>query len=94
VGTCIIGLIASIALAAIAFARSRAAGGFYDAQVYAMTPQIHRRYAWIALAFAAAFAACLLPAAESLRFWVAAAFALVALFYLTSYLRGAHEEED
>ena len=42
--------IASLLLAATAYVRSRTAGGFYDAEVYGMTPVAHRRYAAIALA--------------------------------------------
>jgi alkylation response protein AidB-like acyl-CoA dehydrogenase len=88
------GIAASLLLAAVAFARSRAAGGFYDAEVYAMTPQTHRRYAAIAVACAAAFATCLLPPFAPLLFWAGAAFTVLAVFYLTSYLRGAHEQDD
>jgi predicted membrane channel-forming protein YqfA (hemolysin III family) len=86
------GLALSLALAALAFARSRARGGFYDADVYAMTPAVHRGFAFLGLAFAVLFAASL--AYAPLLFWAGAAFTLAAVFYLTSYLRGAHEDDD
>ncbi len=88
------GLITSLAIAVLAAARSRSAGGYYDADVYGMTPRTHRSYAAIALAFAALFALTLAVRSSSLRFWVLASAALFDLFYLTSYLRGAHESDE
>ncbi|MDE2483359.1 MAG: hypothetical protein KGN02_14375 [bacterium] len=87
------GLVTSLALAALAFARSRASGGFYDADVYGMTPAIHRRYGAISLVFAALFAGTLAVRAEGALFWILAGAVLFDLFYLTSYLRGAHEDD-
>jgi peptidoglycan biosynthesis protein MviN/MurJ (putative lipid II flippase) len=89
------GAIASLLLAAAAYIRSRGAGGFYDAQVYGMTPATHRSYAATALAFALAFfAAGLWWPSGSATIWIGAAFVLFAVFYLTSYLRGASEDDD
>ena len=86
------GLFASLALAAFAFARSRVPGGFYDAEVYGMTRDSHLKYAGIGLAFAALFA---LAWVLRIHIEIAAltAFILVAIFYITSFLRGAHEDD-
>lgn len=87
--------IASLLLAAAAFMRSRAVGGFYDADVYGMTPDAHRRYAAIALAFALAFFAVAVWWPRSVAtIWLGAAFVLFAVIYLTSFLRGATESDD
>lgn len=89
------GAIASILLAFAAQARSRSAGGFYDAEVYGMTPRSHRRYALIGLVFALAFFAVARWWPRSgATIWLFAAFVLFAVFYLTSYLRGAYESDD
>jgi hypothetical protein len=89
------GAIASLLLALAAQARSRSAGGFYDAEVYGMTPYSHRRYALIALGFALAFfAVARWWPRSAATIWVFAAFVLFAVFYLTSYLRGADESDD
>jgi hypothetical protein len=89
------GAIASLLLALAAQARSRSAGGFYDAEVYGMTPYSHRRYALIALGFALAFfAVARWWPRSAATIWVFAAFVLFAVFYLTSYLRGAYESDD
>ena len=86
------GLFASLALGTFAYLRSRVPGGFYDAEVYGMTRETHLRYAAMCAAFAAIFLA-----AWVLRIHIEvvslAAFVLVAVFYLTSFLRGAHEDD-
>jgi hypothetical protein len=89
------GAIASLLLAAGAYLRSRSPGGFYDAQVYGMTPRSHRAYAAVALAFAFAFfVAGLVWPRGAATIWIGAAFVLFAVFYLSSYLRGASEDDD
>ena len=87
--------IASLLLALAAYLQSRSSGGFYDAEVYGMTPLAHRRYAAIALAFALAFfaAAVWWPRGPA-TIWLGAAFVLFAVIYLTSFLRGATETDD
>lgn len=57
-----------------------------------MTPRTHRNYAGICLLFAGLFAAAWV---FKLQIEIAAftAFVLVAIFYLTSFLRGAHEDD-
>ena len=89
------GAIAAILLAALAYARSRGAGGFYDEQVYGMTPHTHRRYAIAGTGFALSFFAIAVwwPSSGA-TIYLFAAFVLFAVFYLTSYLRGAHEDDD
>jgi hypothetical protein len=87
--------IASLLLAAAAYMRSRTPGGFYDAEVYGMTPEAHRRYAAIGLAFALAFfAVAVWWPRSAATIWLGAAFVLFAVIYITSFLRGAAESED
>jgi len=89
------GAIASLLLGAAAAVRSRGPGGFYDNEVYGMTATTHRRYALAAAAFALAFFAVgwWWPRTGA-TIWLFAAFVLFAIFYLTSYLRGASESDD
>ena len=93
VGWSVLGAVIAGILAGLAFVRSRAPGGFYDADVYGMTPVVHRRYVWTALAFFAAFLCSAWSRADTIGIWLLAAFVLVAIFYLTSFLRGAHEDD-
>lgn len=90
----LIGSVVALLLAVAAYLRSRAPGGFYDREVYGMTPAVHRRYAAIALGFALAFAAAARWFTAGATIWLYAAFVLFAVFYLTSYLRGASEDDD
>jgi hypothetical protein len=85
-------VVAAFAFAAFAFYRSTRTGGFYDAQVYAMQPRTHRRYAFIGLLLAALIAAAYAARVEAVAFPLDAVLTIVAVFYLTSFLRGAHEE--
>jgi len=73
--------------------RSRTAGGYYDTDVYGMTPAAHRTYAASAFAFFIAFIFTWWFRASTIAFYLFAAFVLFALFYLTSFLRGAHEDD-
>ena len=77
-----VGLGISVVVAIAAFARAS----------YGMTPAMHRRYACIALAlgigFVVAFAWPPMPTVVLLG-----AIVLVALFYLTSFLRGAEADD-
>ena len=86
-------MIAALAMALFAWLRSRRAGGYYDAQVYAMTARTHRGFALAALAFAAFFGATLALGRESVGIAGFAAYAVVAVFYGTSFLRGASDDE-
>lgn len=84
---------AALALALLAWQRSRSRGGYYDAHVYAMTARTHRGFSLAGLAFAAFFAATFALHGESLATMGLGAFAVVAIFYLTSFLRGASDDE-
>lgn len=86
------GLGISLVVAIAAFARASSRAGHYDGAVYGMTPAIHRRYAYVALALALAFAAAFAwPAMPTVV--LLGATVLVALFYLTSFLRGAEADD-
>ena len=86
------GFFASLALGVFAFLRSRVPGGFYDAEMYGMDRRSHLRYALVSLAFAGLFT---LAWVLKLHIEIASftAFVLVAIFYITSFLRGAHEDD-
>jgi hypothetical protein len=89
----LVGVVAALAVAGVAWQRSRVAGGFYDAQVYAMTRAIHRRYALVSLAFAACFAVAFATHADTLGLAALAVYAVIAIIYATSFLRGASDYE-
>jgi hypothetical protein len=89
------GALASVLLAAAAYLRSRGNGGFYDAEVYGMTAATHRRYAVAGAIFAIGFFALAVAAPGGpATIWLFAAFVLVAVFYVTSYLRGASDDDE
>jgi hypothetical protein len=77
----LIGAILALASAAAAWLRSRRRGGFYDLETYGMSVQTHRRYAAVFAAFALYFAGLAL-------------YALVAVFYATSFLQGAPDRDE
>ena len=87
-----VGLGISVVVATAAFARASSRAGHYDGAVYGMTPAMHRRYAYVALALAIAFAVAFawppMPTVVLLG-----AIVLVGLFYLTSFLRGAEADD-
>jgi hypothetical protein len=85
---------AALALGLFALVRSRRTGGFYDAHVYAMTSRTHLWYAIASLLFAAAFCVTIVLRAEDAAIAVFALFALVAIFYLTSFLRGFSDDQE
>jgi hypothetical protein len=88
----LIGLGAALAVGATAWRRSRVAGGFYDREVYAMDVRTHRRYAWVSLGFALYFVVAYALALPAAGIAGLALYALVAIFYATSFLRGASDE--
>lgn len=88
------GLALALFIAATAFARGRARGGYYDAEVYGMEPSTHRRYAAVSLAFALFFAAAFALRAESGGIVLLAIYAVIALLYLTSFLRGYADNDE
>jgi hypothetical protein len=89
----IVGLALACLTCAFAWYRSGAQGGFYDAEVYGMGPSAHRLYAAAFLAFAGFFAAALLLHFTTAGLYALALYALVAVFYVTSFLRGAPDHE-
>jgi hypothetical protein len=89
-----IGSIVALLLAAFAYLRSRAPGGFYDREIYGMTPSTHRAYGSISIIFTVVFAYAAVHFPDSATVWLYAAFVLFAIFYLTSYLRGAQEDDE
>ena len=82
------GLALALFIAGIAFLRSRTRGGYYDAELYGMLPSTHRRYATISLAFALFFAVAWVFHAQTAGLIALAIYAVIALLYLTSFLRG------
>jgi hypothetical protein len=90
----LVGLLSSIAVAACAWMRSRGGGGYYDAQVYAMSARTHRTYAIASLAFAVFFALTLGLRRDSAGVAALALYAVIATFYITSFLRGASDDDE
>lgn len=88
------GLAGALALAAVAWWRSRSPGGFYDREVYGMSARSHRRYAAIGLMFAAYFAATLAWGLGTAGIAGLALYAVVAVFYATSFLQGAPDRDE
>jgi hypothetical protein len=86
------GLVLAAASAAIAWGRSRARGGFYDREIYAMSPAIHRRYAAVFAIFAIGFGTALALHLDSAGIVALALYALLAVFYVASFLRGADDD--
>lgn len=87
-----IGLALSASVAALAAWRSRGSGGFYDREVYGMDARAHRRYAALSLIFAVFFAAALALRAGAAGVAGLALYAIVAVFYLSSFARGFADE--
>ncbi|MHB1549904.1 MAG: hypothetical protein ACYDG0_10180 [Vulcanimicrobiaceae bacterium] len=88
------GLLCALGTGAVAWLRSRTANGtFYERDVYGMTPRSHRRYAYASAIFALYFIASAfrpsLPAVPAL-----AVFAVVAILYASSFVRGATGEDE
>lgn len=88
----VVGLGLAVVVAVLAWRSSRAPGGFYDREVYAMDATAHRRYALLSLAFALFFAIAYALHLATAGIAGLALYALVAIFYATSFLRGASDE--
>ncbi len=77
---------------AATYKSKRGGGSFYANEVYGMTPKSHRAYAAVSALFAALFAVSffvrVVPTVPLL-----AAYALVFLFYVSSFARGFSDEE-
>lgn len=83
---------AALLVGAAAWRRSRSPGGFYDRETYAMNPIAHKRYALVSLGFALLFTATYAFRLESEGMAALALYALIAVFYATSFLQGAPDE--
>lgn len=87
-----VGLALCAVVIVIALFKSKRAGGYYEREVYGMTARTHRAYASLSALFAAAFAASffwsVIPAVPLLG-----AYALIFIFYLSSFARGFSDEE-
>jgi hypothetical protein len=88
------GLAGALLLAAVAWWRSRSPGGFHDREVYGMTARSHRRYAVISLLFAAYFALTFARRLDSAGIAGLALYAVIAVFYATSFLQGAPDRDE
>jgi hypothetical protein len=88
----VVGIALALAVAAAALRCSRSPGGFYDRTIYGMDAGAHRRYFWTSLAFAAYFAVTYVRGLETAGIVGLALYALIAVFYATSFLRGASDE--
>ena len=88
----LIGLAVALLVAAAAWRTSRRASGFYATQVYGMTSAVHRGYFVASLAAAAFFAITYAFALQTAGVAGLALYALIALLYATSFLRGASDE--
>lgn len=84
----------ALGVAAVAWRRSRSPGGFYDRQAYGMDGAAHRRYAILSLAFAAFFAATCAGGFVLAGIVGLALYALIAVFYATSFLQGAPDQDE
>ncbi|HXM06748.1 MAG TPA: hypothetical protein VN936_04755 [Candidatus Acidoferrum sp.] len=87
-----LGLAAALVLSAAAWRRSATPAGYYDGQVYGMTPATHRRYALVAIGFAIAFGLAAASRFETGAIVVLALFVPIAIFYVSSFVRGAEDE--
>jgi hypothetical protein len=90
----LLGLALALFVAAAAWRRSSVRGGYFDAELYAMTAQTHRRYAVGSLAFALYFALAYALRSEAAGIVGLALYALIAAFYATSFLRGASDYDE
>jgi hypothetical protein len=88
------GVALALGVAAIAWARSRSAGGFYDRELYGMDAAAHRRYAIASLAFAAYFAAAYVARSAAAGIAGLALYAVVAVLYVASFLQGARDPDE
>jgi hypothetical protein len=87
-----IGLGVALVVAAAAWRCSRSPGGFYDRETYGMDSSAHKRYAALSLVFAAYFAATYALGLGPAGIAGLALYALIAVFYAASFLRGASDE--
>jgi hypothetical protein len=90
----LVGLILALTVAVAAWWRSRAPGGFYDRETYAMEPATHRRYALVSLGFVIYFLIAYELRSEAAGLAGLALYALIAVFYAASFLQGAPDRDE
>ena len=88
----LVGIALALAVAAAAWQRSRAGGGFYDREIYGMDAASHRRYAILSMLFAGFFAIAYARGYAGGALAGLALYVLIAVFYAASFLRGASDE--
>jgi len=89
-----VGLVLSLGIATIALWRSRSRGGYYEREVYGMNRTAHVAYGAIGLAFAAFFCTALWLKLVSAGIAALALYAVISVFYLSSFLRGASDIDE
>lgn len=90
----VLGLALSLGIAAVAWGRTRSRGGFYDRETYGMDSAAHLRYALLSLGFAAYFGVVYALRFQSAGIAGLALYALIAVFYATSFLQGASDRDE
>lgn len=88
-----VGLVLCAIVSAVALIKSkRGAGSYYEREEYGMTARTHKAYLSLSALFAAAFAAALFSSAVP-TVPLLAAYALIFVFYFSSFARGFSDEE-
>jgi hypothetical protein len=90
----LIGSVVALGTAVLAWRQSRAPGGFYAEGVYGMGPSHHRRYAAVSLAFAAALGIAFALRATFAGLVLLAVYAVIAILYYSSFIRGASDHHE
>jgi hypothetical protein len=90
----IAGLLLALGITVAATLSSRSAPGFYAGQWYGMNAVAHRRYAAVSLAFAVFFALAYAYGSVAAGTAGLALYAVIAVFYLSSFLRGASDRDE
>lgn len=88
VGLVLCGLVMAVA----ALKSKHGHGGYYEREVYAMTARTHRAYIALSAVFAAIFAAAFFVSGVPV-IPLLGAYALVFIFYFSSFARGFSDEE-
>ena len=84
-----VGIVLALGGALAAWRSSMSRGGYYDREVYGMTPATHLRYAVDQFSVCRVLYRGYLLALRSAGIAALALYALLAVLYLTSFLRGA-----
>ena len=88
------GIILALGLSAYAWWRARAGStAYYEREVYAMGSSAHRRWAFAGCGFALLFALSALRG-HAYDVTIFAAFAVVAILYVSSFMRGYSAEDE